>query len=203
MSQLAVHVHPRHNALQRNGNRGWRMEVTSDWRDKADEVASLFAATFAASEGPDEGKAIGALARDLLATTPGSDLRVFLALDAGRVIGAILFTPLVFPDDPRRVALLSPVAVATDRQGQGVGQALIAHGLGRLREDGIDVAMTYGDPAFYGKVGFRTVAEETARPPFPLSQPEGWLAQSLDGKRFEALRGPSRCAAALSDPAFW
>jgi predicted N-acetyltransferase YhbS len=179
------------------------MEIMGDWQGRAPEIADLFAETFAASEGADEGRLIGALARDLLATTPAEELRVFLALETGRVIGAIMFTPLVFRDDPRRVMLLAPVAVATDRQGRGVGQALIAHGLHRLRDEGADVALTYGDPAFYGRVGFRQITEETARAPFPLSLPHGWLAQTLDGGPLAPLKGPSRCAPALSDPAFW
>jgi predicted N-acetyltransferase YhbS len=203
MSQLAPRVHPRHNALQRNGIRRRDVETTVDWQDRAGEIEDLVAATFAASEGAEEGRLIGGLARDLLATTPAEELRVFLALEAGRVIGAILFTPLVFQDDPRRAMLLAPVAVATDRQGRGVGQALIAHGLDALRGEGVDVAVTYGDPAFYGRVGFRQITEETARPPFPLSLPHGWLAQALDGGPLAPLKGPSRCAPALSDPAFW
>jgi predicted N-acetyltransferase YhbS len=179
------------------------MEITTEWHDRAPEIADLFAATFSASEGAEEGRLIGGLARDLLATTPTEELRVFLALDGGRVTGAIVFTPLVFQGDPRRVMLLAPVAVANDRQGQGIGQALIAHGLDRLHDEGVDVAMTYGDPAFYGRVGFRPVSQEEARPPFPLSQPHGWLAQALDGGPLAPLNGPSRCAGALSDPAFW
>jgi predicted N-acetyltransferase YhbS len=179
------------------------VDVTSTWGDRADEIVALFTATFTASEGAEEGRVIGALAGELLGTTPADELRVFLALDAGTVIGAIVFTPLVFRDDPRRVALLSPVAVATGRQGQGVGQALIAQGLDRLRAEGVDIAMTYGAPAFYGKVGFRPVTGDMASPPFPLTQPHGWLAQPLSGQPLTPLQGPSRCAPALSDPAFW
>jgi predicted N-acetyltransferase YhbS len=203
MSQLAPRVHPRHNALQPNGNQGRVMDFTADWANRADEIVALFTQTFTASEGAEEGRLIGALARDLLATTPAEKLRVFLALDAPKVIGAIMFTPLVFRDDPRRVTLLAPVAVATDRQGQGVGQALIAHGLDRLRAEGMDVAVTYGDPAFYGRVGFRPITEDTAKAPFPLSLPHGWLAKALDGRPLAPLKGPSRCAPALSDPSFW
>ncbi len=41
----------------------------------------------------------------------------------------------------------SPATVATGRQGQGVGRRLIAHGLGARPRDGVDTALTYGDPA--------------------------------------------------------
>jgi putative acetyltransferase len=33
--------------------------------------------------------------------------------------------------------------------------------------------MTYGDPAYYGKVGFLPVAEHVVPAPFPLSMPIG------------------------------
>ncbi len=60
------------------------MQITEDWQNRAQEIAELFGATFAASEGAEEGRAIGALARDLLATTPAEELRVFLALGPWR-----------------------------------------------------------------------------------------------------------------------
>lgn len=178
-------------------------EVTSDWRGREDEIAELFRRTFAASEGAEEGAAVGRLARDLLATTPEADLRVFLAEEGGVLAGCILFTRLVYPKDGRSVFLLSPVAVAPEMQGKGLGQRLIAHGLRALRSEGAEVAVTYGDPAFYAKVGFAPVSAAQVAPPQPLGQPEGWLAQALHGEALGPLEGPSRCAPALDDPAYW
>lgn len=72
-----------------------------------------------------------------------------------------------------------------------------------LRAQGADVAVTYGDPAFYGKVGFVPVSGQALPPPHPLGQPEGWLAQSLTNAPLTPFVGPSRCAKALDDPAYW
>lgn len=171
--------------------------------NRAEDFVALFARTFADSEGEAEGCLIGALVRDLLNTTPEADLWVFSAREDGALAGCIMFTPLRFDEDTRRVYLLSPVAVATGRQGQGIGQALLRHGLDALRADGADVAVTYGDPGYYGRVGFGPVAAEDVRPPLPLSQPEGWLAQSLTDRPLTPLKGPSRCVAALDDPGYW
>jgi len=179
------------------------MEFRTDHTGREDAIATLFAKTFTASEGAEEGRLIGALARNLLATTPAADLAVFTAEEAGAIQGCIVFTRLAFPEDPRKVWLLSPVAVATDRQGRGIGQALLRNGLDTLRERGADVAVTYGDPAYYGKVGFRPVGVEAVRPPQPLSMPQGWLAQALTGGTLSPLQGPSHCAPALDDPAYW
>ncbi len=95
------------------------------------------------------------------------------------------------------------MAVATAHQGTGVGQKLIAHGLGVLRDNGVDAVLTYGDINFYAKVGFAQISEETARAPLPLQYPQGWLGQSLSRPELEPLAGPSYCVEALNDPSYW
>jgi putative acetyltransferase len=179
------------------------MQFSSDHNGHEAAIADLFAATFTASEGADEGTLIGDLARDLLMRTAPDDIRVFTALGDGALIACAIFTRLRYARDPRKVFLLSPMAVSTDRQRQGVGQALLRHALADLRAAGVDVATTYGDPSFYGRVGFMPVTETTVPAPRPLSQPQGWIAQSLTGAALSPLQGPATCVAALDDPAFW
>jgi putative acetyltransferase len=99
--------------------------------------------------------------------------------------------------------MMAPVAVATAHQGKGIGQRLIAHGLDALRQEGVDIAVTYGDPAFYGRVGFKPVTEADLPAPQPLGQPQGWIAQSLTEAPLTPLSGPARCVAAFDDPALW
>lgn len=170
---------------------------------EAGEVAALFRDTFTASEGAEEGALIGALAHRLITETPEPDVHAFVARQDGALLGAIVFSRMSYPEDSRSVFVLAPVAVATERQGRGVGQALLRHGLDALRDRGVQVVLTYGDPAYYGRVGFRPVTTGVAAAPFELSQPEGWLGQSLDGAALAPLKGPSACVAALDDPAFW
>ena len=179
------------------------MDFTSDYNDRADEIIALFAATFSASEGPDEGRLIGELVAKLIATTPADDLFVFSALDDGALAGCILSTRLTYAEDDRTVFLVAPVAVETGRQGRGIGQSLLGYGLDALRRRGVDVAVTYGDPRYYGRVGFLPITEDQARAPLRLSQPEGWLAQSLTERPLDPLRGPSRCVAAFDNPDYW
>ena len=181
---------------------GQLMNFTSDYKPRSAAITALFTESFTASEGAEEGALIGALVRDML-DTPEDDLAVFLSLDADWLTGGICFSRLSFPRDPRRVFLLSPVAVATADPGKGVGQALLRHGLQTLKARGVDVAVTYGDPTYYGKVGFRPVTTDSVAPPQPLTQPEGWLVQSLDGAPLAPLQGPSTCVAALNDPGYW
>lgn len=179
------------------------MHFTCEHVGREAQIATLFETVFTASEGVAEGAAIGRLARDLLFGTDPADIDVCLAADGDDLIGCIIFTRLTFADDDRTVFLMAPVAVATARQGQGVGRGLIAQGLDALRRRGVDVAVTYGDPAYYGRAGFAPVSISKVAPPWPLSQPHGWLARTLDGSALNGIKGPSACVAAFDDPAYW
>jgi len=179
------------------------MKFSNEFEGRQQELKDLVVATFGDSEGAEEGASIGALVEGLMRTTPEADIQVFTAEDQERLIGAAFFTRLRYADDTRCVFILSPMAVATDRQGEGIGQALLTHALSELRAQGVDVAITYGDPNFYGKTGFAPLAEATAPAPLPLSHPEGWIGQSLTEAPLTPLQGPSRCVQALNDPAYW
>ncbi len=146
---------------------------------------------------------IGGLVLSLMDRTPADDMRLFAAEDEGEIIGAVAFSRLTYPEDPQKVVLLSPMAVAPSRQKQGVGQALLTEALAVLQADQIDVVITYGDPGYYGRVGFEQITEADAKAPLPLSMPHGWLGQRLDGHGKPALEGPSHCVAALDRADIW
>lgn len=171
--------------------------------DRNAEITDLMRRTFTASEGAEEGNLIGALAQDLLATTPPQDLRVFIATAETDVMGAIIWTRLQFKTNTPQAFLLSPVAIAPEWQGKGVGQALIRYGLKDLQKQGVEMALTYGDPSFYSKVGFQQITESMIKPPQPLAHPEGWLAQSLTSATLQPVEGTTRCAPALNHPDYW
>jgi len=179
------------------------MKVIEGCAGREEAIVSLFRDTFTTSEGAEEGAVVSGLAQDLLEGPPASDIRVFRAEEEGRVIGVAIFTPLVYPGQATRVMLLSPMAVAPDRQGRGVGQGLLRHALGALRAEGVAVVLTYGDPGYYRRVGFAPVAAASMPPPRPLSAPEGWLGQSLTGGTLPALSGVPTCAAALDRADVW
>lgn len=142
------------------------MEISAEYEAHAAAIAGLFTTTFFASEGTDEGAVIGELARHLMAETPVQDLRVFTAWSRSELVGAILFSRLIYEGDDHTVFVLGPVAVATDRQHQGIGQRLISHGIEELRREGVELAVTYGDPGFYGRVGFKAITEDDVPAPF-------------------------------------
>jgi putative acetyltransferase len=81
----------------------------------------------------------------------------FVAELEGEIVGHVLFTRSLL-DAPRRlvdVLVLSPVSVAPARQGQGIGSALIRHGLeGVRRLTDEPLVFLEGPPGFYARLGF-------------------------------------------------
>lgn len=179
------------------------MDFYTDQTPDPSETARFFAEVFSASEGPDEGVVIEAFVQEMIDTTPPQDLMVCTARRDQVLLGCAIFSRMLFPKDTRKVFILSPMAVRADRQKAGIGQALIAYGLDCLRTSGVNVALTYGDPAYYRKTGFEQISEATAQPPLKLSHPHGWLGQSLDGQAIAPLSGPSHCVSALNNPTLW
>ncbi|WP_226703908.1 GNAT family N-acetyltransferase [Microbulbifer elongatus] len=170
--------------------------------ENTQEVINVFTTVFSASEGEEEGRSIGNLVSNLITKTDPDDLIGFVAVDKGSILGAIFFSRLTVPSG--QVAyILSPVAIATEVQGTGIGQRLINYGLAYLKSQDVSLVFTYGDPRYYSKTGFQQISEKVVQAPFPLSQPIGWLAQSLDGEPIKAMSGSSQCVEALSDPGYW
>ncbi len=167
-----------------------------------DEVASLFTSVFSSSEGEQEGRLIGRLASELASRIDNQEIICIGAYGDGAMIGAIFFTRLRF-DEPVGAYMLAPVAVSTTHQGKGVGQALIRFGLRELKNRSATVAVTYGDPAFYAKVGFQQLSENVIQSPRPLSMPDGWLGQSLSEAPIPILRSRPACVREFDNPDYW
>jgi len=167
-----------------------------------EEVASLFSSVFSSSDGEHEGRLIGSLASALAARTDNQEIICIGAYSDGTLIGAIFFTRLQF-DEPIEAYMLSPVAVSTVHQGRGIGQALIRFGLDELKNRSATLVVTYGDPAFYSRVGFQALSEEVIQAPLPLSMPEGWLGQPLSGEAIPILKSRPACVPEFDNPAYW
>jgi putative acetyltransferase len=170
--------------------------------DHIEEIKDLFTTVFSDSEGQSEGILIGNLAYELMTETAKKDLYGFVAIEHEKIIGCIFFSRLTF-ESGICAFILSPVAVHTDHQGKGIGQQLIDYGIKGLKDEGVELVMTYGDPNFYSKVGFNPVKEETVNAPLQLTYPEGWLGQSLISNSVEQIAGHSSCVKALSKPEYW
>lgn len=173
----------------------------------ADEITTLFTDVFSNSEGEAEGKVIGCFVEALISTTLKKDLFGFVAKIEGVAVGAIFFSRLMLQrdgiDTDKTAFILSPVAVASSHQGQGLGQTLISHGIQTLKSSGVDFVFTYGDPNYYSKVGFIPITEGQVSAPLTLTYPEGWLAQPLGNLTIADAGRECRCVPALNDPNLW
>ena len=145
---------------------------------------------------------IGRLSKDLVNTTNKNDLYGFVARDDNQITGSIFFSRIKY-ECGINCFLLAPAAVRTDLQGRGIGQELIKFGIDALSKGGVELVLTYGDPAFYSKVGFQAVTEAMIPAPMTLRRPEGWMAQSLTGKDIQPIKGQSSCVEALNKPEYW
>lgn len=169
---------------------------------RSDVVVSLFEKTFGNSEGASEGKSIGELVQNLIVTTAETDLFGFCADEDGMLLGCIFFSRFTLPVD-RCLFMLSPVAVSTQYQCQGVGQALINFGLQKIKLEGVEAVVTYGDPNYYSKVGFMPLSENIIPAPYPLTYPEGWQALSLSLKEIAPTQGKTQVVEAFRHPQYW
>ena len=175
----------------------------SEYRSRdIDEIKQLYTKVFTDSQGQSEGIIVGNLAYDLMVSINTNDLYGFTATENKIIIGCILFSRLVFERNINAF-LLSPVAIHTNYQGKGIGKKLIDFGINCLKEDGVELVFTYGDPDFYSKVGFISIAENIVKAPLKLTYPEGWLGQSLVGDKIDPIEGNTYCAKPFNNPELW
>jgi len=88
--------------------------------------------------------------------------------DGGTLVGHVSFSRLDVACAAQRLraSALAPLAVAPDRQNQGVGEALTRHAIGRLRDRGHDLIVVLGHPAYYARFGFSNVVAKLLDAPY-------------------------------------
>ncbi|MBC9914965.1 GNAT family N-acetyltransferase [Chitinophaga varians] len=74
------------------------------------------------------------------------------------LIGHVAISPVEISSGEPGWFGLGPVSVLPERQGTGVGSALIKAALAELRQLGAKGCVVLGEPAYYGRFGFRADA---------------------------------------------
>lgn len=83
-----------------------------------------------------------------------------VADDAGEVVGHIMFSPATLSAAAGMPVMgLGPMAVLPQRQGQGIGSALLRAGLEHCRELGYEAVFVLGHAHFYPRFGFVAARE--------------------------------------------
>ena len=140
------------------------------------------------------------LVRQLLADeTRGLSL---VAIPDHDVAGHIFFTMCGVEGTAAKAALLAPLAVAPERQRRGIGAALIREGLKHLKSAGVARVFVLGDPAYYGRSGFKPETGVAPSYPLPEQYREAWQSLSLDASA-EPAGGKLMVPEVWRNPALW
>lgn len=75
--------------------------------------------------------------------------------EGGDIVGHAVWSEVTIDDRRCGWCGLGPLAVLSRWQGRGIGSALVEAGLAALRSAGWHGCVVLGDPAFYGRFGFR------------------------------------------------
>lgn len=129
------------------------MRIRAETEADHDAIRALVAAAFRA-----EGEAVLVdRLRQLPTFTPELSL---VADDGGAVVGHVLVTDVDLVDGTTAFVIpsLAPLAVAPDRQKEGIGGALVRAVAARLDERGQPLVVLQGSPAYYGRFGFEPSA---------------------------------------------
>jgi putative acetyltransferase len=126
------------------------MEIRPTAPDEQSQVEGVVAAAF----GEEPGGRVSRLLRALDAT--GATVASLVAVDAGQIVGHVQLSRSWVDARPALVdvLVLSPLSVVPDRQGEGIGTALVAAALDDARRRAAPAVFLEGDWAYYGKRGF-------------------------------------------------
>lgn len=165
------------------------LTILHDCSGYAGEIATITRDAFRAryGSGDSEVAILAGLRKD------GDVIAELVAIEDGQVAGHAMFSAMTVDPASCRAAALGPVCARIERQGVGIGAALIRAGLVACAQQGIAAVFVLGDPAYYGRFGFH--AAIAARVACAFSGPH---FQALELKR-GALAGVKSVAYA---PAF-
>jgi putative acetyltransferase len=89
-------------------------------------------------------------------------------------------------------ASLGPIAVRPDRQGRGIGTALVRRGLEECAALGFGAVFLLGNPAYYRRFGFRPASEFAIRYHQELRDADAFQAIELREGALAGVTGVAR-----------
>jgi putative acetyltransferase len=123
--------------------------------EQAGDEAAITALTEAAFRGAPHSDGSEAAIVERLRADGDLALSLVLVNDDQAIVGHAAFSPVTISDGAPGWYGLGPVSVIPLRQRAGLGSALVEAGLEKLREAGARGCVVLGDPAYYGRFGFR------------------------------------------------
>jgi predicted N-acetyltransferase YhbS len=102
------------------------------------------------------------------------------------IVGAISYWPVVIGGERTPALLLGPLIIHHDRQGQGIGLALMRETLARAKAAGHGLIILVGDEPYYARVGFKRLTEGKLSLPGPFEPKRFLYVELRDGALAEA-----------------
>ena len=114
---------------------------------------------FTEHENADEGKLVRRLVEEIRSKKYYLPELELLMLEDGEVVGYVMFSRFHIEGKyTDRLVILTPAAVKTSLQRQGISRELITYGLRKAADMGFTAALVEGNPANYRARGFKTSA---------------------------------------------
>ena len=142
---------------------------------------------------PEEGKTVRRLVEEIRSKKYYlPELELLMLNTADEIIGYAMFSRFHIEgryDD--ELLILTPVAVRTDMQRQGISRELIGYGFDKAREMGYQAVLVEGDPKNYNPRGFETSADHgiTAGPNIHLPHVSCLMVKELIPGALDHIRG--------------
>jgi len=152
----------------------------------------------------EENKVIMNFVQELSSENTSPSIKSLVAEVDNQVIGYVSYSPIYLKSDTNITGyILAPLAVSPEHQKQGVGSNLINAGIDMLTKDGAGVLLVYGDPAYYGRFGFKEEIGRSFVPPYTLQYSFGWTGMMLNDLTVPEHSIQFQCVSALSKPDLW
>ena len=147
---------------------------------------------FTEHENADEGKLVRRLVEKIRSKKYYLPELELLMLEDGEVVGYVMFSRFHLGgkyDD--RLVILTPAAVKTNLQRQGISRELITYGLRKAADMGFTAALVEGNPANYRARGFQTSANHgiVAGPNIHLPHVDCLMVTELVPSGLEGITG--------------
>ena len=109
----------------------------------------------------------------------------------GKVVGHILFTPLVIDNGQQQFQslVLGPVSVLPDFQKQGIGGQLIIAGHQKAWKLGFQSVILIGHPEYYPRFGYRTASGWGLKVALELPSDDVFMAVELTENALSGVSG--------------
>ena len=117
-----------------------------------------------------------------------------VAEDAGCIVGHILFTPAVIECGNKVIhgMGLAPMGVIPDRQCEGIGTALVTHGLKVLQKRCCPFVVVLGYPDYYSRFGFEGASGHNITSQWEGVPDDAFMILIFDHVAMEGISGVAR-----------